>query len=145
MAEIQRQIGISAVNAAVISRLKTDANTIAYAAKIFNNVPTGTAMPYIHVTGYLDRPSAMFGSRDDVPEDVSFQVHVWHGGLGDSYCADLMNLICQALTGTALTITGYTNLYKCELEYCDIILDTTEPTVPVRHGVCRFLLRICPG
>jgi hypothetical protein len=145
MAEITRQVGISAVNSAVISRLKTDANTIAYVAKIFNNVVKDTAMPYIHVTGYICRPSAMFGSRDFAPEDVSFEVHVWHGSLGDKDCATIMNLVSKALTNSALSITGYTNLYKCEMGYCNILIDTTEPATPVRHGVLRFMLRICPN
>ena len=144
MAEQLRAIGISAVNTAVIKRLKEDAYTIAYVAKIFNNVPTGTAMPYLHVTGYMDRPSAMFGSRDFAPEDVSFAVHVWSGSLGDKDCADIMNLVTKALTGTALSITGYSTLYNASLDFADILIDTTEPLTPVRHGVCRFILRICP-
>ena len=144
MAEQLRAIGISAVNTAVIKRLKEDAYTIAYAAKVFNNVPTGTAFPYLHVSGYMDRPSAMFGSRDFAPEDVSFQVHVWDATLGDKNCADIMNLVTKALTNSALSITGYTNLYNASLDFCDILIDTTEPLTPVRHGVCRFILRICP-
>jgi hypothetical protein len=144
MSEITRQIGISACNTAIIKRLKEDANTIAYVAKIFNNVPTGTAMPYLHVTGYMDRPSAMFGSRDFAPEDVSFAVHVWSGSLGDKDCADIMNLVTKALTNSALSITGYTTNFNASLDFADILIDTTEPLTPVRHGVCRFILRICP-
>ena len=144
MTEITRQIGIAAVNTAVIARLKADAYTIAYAAKIFNHVPTGTAMPYIHATNYMCRPSAMLGSRDFAPEDVSFQVHVWDASLGDTACANIMNLVTKALTNSALSITGYANLYNCQLDFADIIIDTTEPTTPVRHGVTRFILRICP-
>lgn len=144
MAEITRKIGISAVNSAVVTRLKTNALTIAYAAKIFNHVPAGTAMPYIHVMGYLSRPSAMFASRDFAPEDISFEVHVWSDYRGDKEAADLMDLICQALTGTAISVAGYTNLYKCAMDYSNIMTDNAEPTQPVRHGICRFLLRICP-
>jgi hypothetical protein len=144
MAEQLRQVGIAAVNTAVVARLKADAYTIAYAAKVFNNVPSGTKMPYLHCTGYMDRPSAMFGSRDFAPEDVSFQVHVWDATLGDTACANIMNLVTKALTGTALSITGYTNLYNASLDFADVLIDTTEPLTPVRHGVCRFLLRVCP-
>ncbi len=147
MAEITRKIGIDAVNTAVITRLKTDANTIAYAAKIFNNVPgtpSAPAMPYIHVTGYLDRPSAMFSSRDFAPEDVSFQAHVWSEYAGDKEAATYMDNICRALTNAALSITGYTTLYNCVLEFADILTDNAEPARPVRHGVLRFLIRVCP-
>lgn len=145
MAEILRAIGISAVNTAVVKRLKEDAYTIAYAAKIFNNVPTGTAMPYLHCTSYMDRPSAMFGSRDFAPEDVSFAVHVWDATLGDTACADIMNLVTKALTGTKLSITGYTTNYNASLDFADILIDTTEPLTPVRHGICRFILRVSPN
>jgi len=144
MPEIIRQIGISAVNTAVVTRLKTDANTLAYATKIFNNVVTGTVMPYIHVTGYMDRPSAMFASRDYTPEEVSFQVHVWSSYAGDKEAADIMNLISKALTATAIAVMPYTNLYKCSLGFADILIDNTNPATPVRHGVLRFNLHICP-
>ena len=145
MSEVIRQVGISAVNTAVIKRLKEDAYTIAYAAKVFNNVPTGTSFPYLHVTGYMDRPSAMFGSRDFAPEDVSFQVHVWDASLGDTACANIMSLVCKALTGTRLSITGYSTLYNAVLEYSDVLIDDTVPTAICRHGVLRFLLRVCPS
>ena len=145
MSEITRQIGISAVLAAVISRLKTDANTIAYAAKIFNNVPTGTAMPYIRVGEFLDRPSIMFGSRDFAPEDVAFHVHVWDSSLGDKNCADIMSLVCKAITGTRFSVTGYATLYNAVLEYSDVTVDDTVPTAICRHGVLRFILRVCPS
>jgi hypothetical protein len=146
MAEITRQIGISAVLTAVITRLKTDANTIAYAAKIFNNVPTSTAMPYIRVGEFLDRPSIMFGSRDFAPEDISFQVHVWTGpsDLGDTAAANIMSLVCKAITGTRLSVTGYSTLYNAVLEYSDVLVDDTNPSAICRHGVLRFILRVCP-
>jgi hypothetical protein len=144
MTDITQQIGISAVQAAVVTRIKADSNTIAYAAKIFNNVPTGTAMPYLHVTGLMCRKSAMFGSRDFAPEDVSFQVHVWSEYAGDKEAADIMNLVSKALTNSALSVTGYTNLYNCRLDYADIMTDTTDANTPIRHGVCRFALHICP-
>jgi hypothetical protein len=145
VSEITRQIGITAVLAAVISRLKTDALTIAYAAKIFNNVPGGSAMPYIRVGEFLDRPSAMFGSRDFAPEDVSFQVHVWSNYAGDYEAANLMSLICKAITGTRLSITGYSTLYNAVLEYSDVLIDDTVPTAICRHGILRFILRVCPS
>ena len=145
MSEITRQIGISAVLAAVISRLKTDANTIAYAAKIFNNVPIGTAMPYIRVGEFLDRPSAMFGSRDFAPEDVSFQVHVWSSYQGDKEAADIASLVCKAITGTRFSVTGYATLYNAVLEYSDIMVDDSVPDAVCRHGVMRFILRVCPS
>lgn len=144
MAEITRKIGISAVNTSVVTRLKTDSNTIAYVAKIFNNVPNGTAMPFVHVTGYLDRPSAMFASRDFAPEDVSLQVHVWSDYAGDYEAATYMDNICRALTNARLSVEGYTNLYNAVLEYSDILIDNSEPSRPVRHGVLRFLIRVCP-
>jgi hypothetical protein len=145
MSEITRQVGIAAVLSAVISRLKTDALTIAYAAKIFNNVPTGTAMPYIRVGEFLDRPSAMFSSRDFAPEDVAFHVHVWDASLGDTAAANIMSLVCKAITGTRFSITGYATLYNAVLEYSDVTVDDSVPTAICRHGVLRFILRVCPS
>ena len=86
----------------------------------------------------------MFGSRDFAPEDVSFQVHVWSDYAGDKEAADIMNLVSKALTNSALSVTGYTNLYNCRLDYADIMTDTTDANNLIRHGVCRFMLHICP-
>lgn len=139
-----RKIGISAVLAAVYTRLTTSSYLTAYASKIYDFVPDGTGMPYIQFGDPLDRPSAMFGSRNFEPEDIAFQVHVWSSYQGDKECGDIMKLVCQAIESASLAITGYTTLYNARLDFSEIFVDDTEPAKPVRHGVLRFIIRVCP-
>lgn len=141
-----RQIGISAVLAAVYKRLTESAYMAGYTAKVYNFVPDGTAMPYIRFGDTLDRPSAMFGSRDFEPEDISFQVHVWSSAQGDKECATIMSAACQALESSSLAMTGtsYVTLYNARLDFSEIFVDDTEPARVCRHGVLRFIIRVCP-
>lgn len=139
-----RQIGISAVLAAVNTRLTTSTYMTGYTAKVFNFVPDGTAMPYIRFGDPLDRRDAMFASRDFEPEDVAFQVHVWSNAQGDKEAGDIMKLVCQAIESASLSITGYSTLYNARLDFSEIFVDDTEPAKPVRHGALRFIVRICP-
>jgi len=139
-----RQIGISAVGAAVYTCLTTSAYMTGYTTIVYNFVPEGTDMPYIRFGDFMDRRSAMFGSRDFAPEDIAFMVHVFSNYQGDKECGDIMSAVTKALTATALSITGYSTLYNCELDYSDVMVDDSEPAQPCRHGILRFLIRVCP-
>ena len=136
MAEITQRIGISPLLAAIYTRLTTNANTSGY--RIYNHAPDSAALPYIVFGEALDRPSAMFSSRDCKPEEIPVMFHIWSEAHGDKDCAEYMDNIGKALTASALSITGFTNLYNAVLEYAEILVDTTEPTRPVRHGVMRW-------
>lgn len=129
---------------AVYSRLTTHASTLAYT--FLNHVPPGTAFPY-HVIG---RPmgvrSAEYETRDTEAEDNAFQIDTWMdktSGAGDKACADRMNNIIQALTGSALSVTGY-NAIHLTLDYSDIMLDPANPELEIRHGILRFRMQMSP-
>lgn len=139
-----RELGFTDLMTAVYSRLTTYALTLAYS--FFNHVPKGTAYPY-HVIG---RPTgvynAMYSTRDTEAEDNAFQVDSWvskTSGKGDKACADMQNNIVQALTSSALSITGYNNIYL-NLDYADILLDPENPELLLRHGILRFRIDMAP-
>jgi len=133
-----RKLGFSALLTAVYGRLTTHALTLAYA--FYNNVPKNTAYPY-HVIGKpMGVISAEFDNRDVAVEDNAFQIDSWvdkTSGSGDKACADMMNNIIQALTSSALSITGYGNV-RLLLDYSDIMLDPENPELLLRHGILRF-------
>lgn len=133
-----QKIGTSAILAAVYTRLTTSAYMSGYTSKVYNNVPDTTAMPYIRIGEPMVRQSALFGNRDTMPEECVFTVHVWSSYMGDKEAADILTAVSQALTASALSITGYTTLFPVELEYSDVMVDDAEPAHPVRHGVGRF-------
>lgn len=140
-----RKLGFSALMTAVYARLTTNILTSAYA--FYNRVPPNTAYPY-HVIGKpMGVRSARFETRDTEAEDNAFQIDTWMdktSGLGDKACSDRMNNIIQALTGTALTITGY-NAIHFYLDYSDIMLDPDHPELELRHGICRFRQDMSPA
>jgi hypothetical protein len=139
-----RQIGISAVEAAVYTRLTTSAYMTGYTTKVYNFVPDGTAMPYIRFGDAIDGRDSMFSSRDNAPEEIAFNVHVWSNYAGDKEAGDIMTVVCQALESSDLSVTGYSTLWNARLDYSEIMIDDTEPARPVRHGVMRFIIRVCP-
>jgi len=133
---VTRKIGSAALLKAYYTRLTTHANTSSYST--YNFVPRDTSMPYIQFGAPTGVRSAMFSSDDEAAQENAVTVHVWSAYKGDKECAEMMDNIAQAMTSTALTITGYTDIL-CLLDYHEIILDDTEPENPVRHGVIRFV------
>ena len=133
-----RKLGFSALMTAVYSRLTTHALTLTYA--FYNSVPDNTSYPY-HVIGKpMGVRSAAYETRDTMAEDNAFQIDSWMdktSGKGNKACADRMNNITQALTSSALSITGYNAIYLY-LDYSDIMLDPDHPELLLRHGVLRF-------
>ena len=133
-----RKLGFTVLLTAVYGRLTTHALTSAYT--FYNHVPENTPYPY-HVIGKpMGVRSVEFTSRDYEVEDNAFQIDSWvdkTSGKGDKACADMQNNIIQALTSSALSITGYSSI-RLLLDYVDIVLDPENPELLLRHGILRF-------
>lgn len=130
-----RKIGFDMLLQAVYTRLTTDGLTSGY--KVYNFVPPNTSFPYISFGSAIGGRSASLGATDIEGEDNVFHVHVWSDYKGDEQVNQYLDNICQALTGSALTITGYTPVLFL-LDFTDVIVDDTEPAKLIRHGVARF-------
>lgn len=133
-----RKLGFSDLMTAVYSRLTTHILTNAYA--FFNHVPKNTAYPYHAIGKLMGIRSPEFTNRDIEVEQNVFQIDSWAdktSGQGDKACADMQNNIIQALTSSALSITGYASP-RLLLDYADIILDPENPELLLRHGILRF-------
>jgi len=130
---------------ALYTRLTTHALTSAYT--FTNHAERDLGMPY-HVIGRpMVAESLPYSTRDTAAEDIVVQIDSWldeTSGLGDKPCADMQNSICQALTSSALSITGY-NFVSVHLDYSDIITDSTDNTERTKHGIMRFRFQISPS
>jgi hypothetical protein len=128
------KIGMSALLAAVYTRLTTDALTSAY--RTYNYIPSTAAFPYVAIGGALWGKSASWTSSDIKGEDLVLHFHVWSSYQGDKEAGDMLNNIAQALTATDLNITGYTTL-KGIADFSQVLVDDTNAGQLLRHGVLR--------
>lgn len=139
-----RKLGFTALLTAVYSRLTTHALTNTYTFR--NYVKRSDAMPY-HVIGKpKGHESLSYKTRDTEAEENIIQIDSWvdeTSGKGDKPCLGMMNNIIQAITGTALTITGYSNP-DVFLDYSDILEDDTEPGKIIYHGIIRLRFEMAP-
>ena len=131
---------------ALYTRLTTHASTSAYT--FTNHADRDQAMPY-HVIGKaMCTESLSFTTRDTEAEEIMIQIDSWFdedSGLGDKACADAQNNIAQAITSSALAITGYYDSISAKLDYADIITDPTDETEKTKHGITRFRFQISPS
>ncbi len=139
-----RKLGFTALMTVLYSRLTGHALTNTYV--FYNHVPIDASFPY-HVIGKpAGNESASYKTRDTEAEENIIQIDSWfdeESGRGDKACADAMDNIIQAITGAALTITGYSNP-DVFLDYSDILKDDTEPGKIFRHGIMRFRFEMAP-
>ena len=139
-----RKLGFSAFVTAVYTRLTTHILTSGYS--FYNHVPDNTAYPYHAIGRIMGTRSAEYETRDTEAEENVFQIDSWvdrTSGLGDKACADMQNNIIQALTSSALSITGYNSIHLY-LDYAGVILDPENPELGLRHGILRFRQGMSP-
>jgi len=144
-----RKLGFTALMKMIYLRLQIeDATTKKY--HFYNYVPRTAVRPYHVIQNPRGIRSLSFTTRNTEAEDNAVEVHTWMdetSGQGDKPCSDRMNEIAQAITSSALTITGlgYFAPMRAILEYSEIIRDTTEPSLDVRHGIQRFRFEMVPS
>ena len=133
-----RTLGFSVLLKAVYTRLTTHANTSAYT--FYNAVPDNASMPYIVITNPMGVRAPTLSCDDIAGEANVFHLHIWTPPTseGDKAVGDIMNNCAQALSSSALSITGYTDVLKPQLEFAEIVKDDTVASSPVWHGIMRF-------
>ena len=131
-----RKIGEYVLIKAVYDRLKAHDDTKDYS--IYNNVPDDAEMPFIRVGDATGTRSAQLGAQDIEGEENAVTVHAWSDYQGDKEVAQMKDNATQAITSSALTIAGYTNVIFL-LDAHNTIIDDTEPAHVVRHGWIRFI------
>lgn len=132
-----RYLGFTELMNAVYTRLTTSAYTSAYT--IYNYVPTFTqAMFYITFGSPIGGRSASFGNRDQQVEENVIMINIWSDYPGDKEANNIMMNVMKAMTGSNLSLAGYGTPAMLLYEYGEVVVDTSESAVPIRHGVMRF-------
>jgi len=140
-----RKVGFSPLEAAVYTRLTTHASTSSYS--VYSHVPPNASPPYIKIGGFSGTRSESFGNRDEDVEDNMFALDIWGDSehMGNKQVAEMMNNATIAITSSDLSITGYDAPPRCLLDFSEIMLDETEPSEPIYHGILRFRLDMNPS
>lgn len=125
-------IGLFELQEAVYARLNND-NTLTntYGAGVYDEVPEGTATPYITL-GY--GTAIDFSTKDVDGGEFTMQIHVWSEYRGAKECKQIMDRIHELMHNHSLSVTGY-NLINLRFEFSDILRD---PDGLTRHGIMRF-------
>ena len=131
-----RKIGFLALEKAIGGRIKSNALTSGYTT-YYNYIPDNATLPYIQIGGPIGTRSASLGACDIEGQDNLVTIHIWSDYKGETEVLGMMDNICQAVTGTALSITGYSNVLLL-LDYTDVIRDDSNPIQIIFHGIVRF-------
>jgi hypothetical protein len=141
-----RKLGLSALMAAVYTRLANDADIVtSVSTRVYNYAPRDTAFPFVTFDSPIGTESARISTRDTEGESNVFTVHVWSDEAGDKQCADILGHVVDAIMGTALSITGYNTPFDVALDYSDVMRDDSDATRIVFHGVARFRVEMKPA
>ena len=137
------KFGVVELIAALYTRLTTDALTSTYTVYQAGSVPLSPSpeFPYVTIGGLLGGKSGGFTSRDIKGEDLVIHAHVWSDAGKDDEAGDMMDNIIQAVTGTDLSLTGYTTLIGIH-DFSQLMIDDTDPSRLLRHGVIRFRFQV---
>ena len=109
----------------------TDISGTSIATKVYDDVPEGTAYPYI-VLG--EETAIPVGAKDTDGHEHTLTFHVWSQYRGRKEIKQIMQQIYTILHNVAISITGAT-LVNIRHEFERTLLESDGIT---RHGVIRF-------
>tara|TARA_R100001460_G_scaffold6862_2_gene17711 strand:+ start:679 stop:1089 length:411 start_codon:yes stop_codon:yes gene_type:complete len=109
----------------------TDISGTSITSKVFDDVPEGTAYPYV-VIG--EETAIPVGAKDTDGHEHTLTFHVWSQYRGRKEIKQIMQQIYTLLHNVAISITGAT-LVNIRHEFERTLLESDGIT---RHGVIRF-------
>ena len=109
----------------------TDISGTSITSKVFDDVPEGTAYPYV-VIG--EETAIPVGAKDTDGHEHTLTFHVWSQYRGRKEIKQIMQQIYTLLHNVAISITGAT-LVNIRHEFERTLLESDGIT---RHGVVRF-------
>lgn len=128
---------IGALVPAVVNRLlATGGVTALVGTRVHDGeAPAGTARPYIVVADPTAVPGEVLGRAG---RRATVTVHVWSEYRGSTQALGIADAVEAALTGTALTVTGYATT-RLRLEFATVLVESeTERHAVLRFGVLGF-------
>ena len=109
----------------------TDVAGTSITDKVFDDVPEGTAYPYV-VIG--EETSQNVGTKDKDANEHTLTIHVWSQYRGRKEIKEIMSEIYTSLHNSDITLSG-ASLVNIRHEFEQTLLEADGIT---RHGVMRF-------
>tara|TARA_B100000524_G_C23416646_1_gene286345 strand:- start:75 stop:485 length:411 start_codon:yes stop_codon:yes gene_type:complete len=121
----------TAIYSTLTSGTLTDISGTSITSKVYDDVPEGTAYPYIVIGEETAIPT---GAKDTDGHEHTLTFHVWSQYRGRKEIKQIMEQIYTILHNVAISITGAT-LVNIRHEFERTLLESDGIT---RHGVIRF-------
>lgn len=107
------------IKIAIIDALKADAPLMASITGVYENVPQGTAYPYIAIGSMTEVKFNFFGQ---LGKEATLTLHVWSQHAGSKEALGITDMINAILDGAPLAVTGF-YLILCEHEITNTLVD----------------------
>jgi hypothetical protein len=136
-------ISFYALQAALYALLTADPRTAGY--RIYDDIPPSVVFPFARVATPQGARSVQFCAQDVWAEDVLMTIDIFSEFPNNSECETMMANISQVISqsGASLSVSGWT-VILCLIDFFHIVIDATEPTHPVRHGILRYRFHMEP-
>lgn len=126
---------LTETQAAMYARLTGDGTLMARVTGIYENVPEGTAMPYVVLGLATEVPANAFGGTDG--REVTHTLHVWTTNADSDTGKLIVGDLNRLLDHQTLTLTGAAANVLCEYEYGESLPD---PDGLSRQHIVRYRL-----
>lgn len=99
---------------------------------VFDDVPAGTAMPYVVIGDDTQLPD---DTKTSLGFDMTVTLHVWSDATdGRREAKQLLGEIYDELHDADLTVTGFDAVY-CSFEFSETVPDIDDK---ITHGLARY-------
>jgi hypothetical protein len=126
-----------ALQQSIFAALTADAalTTLLGGARIYDDVPQGTGLPYLTLGHTTERDWSTGGDPDtDDGREHILTLHVWSDAKGKKQTHDIIGAIRSALHDQTLTLTGH-RLVNLRHEFSEARRNPDGETI---HGLARF-------
>jgi len=120
------------VQRAVYAALTADTELMESVTGVYDDVPEGTAYPYVRIGEALETPDNTHGAFG---RQTVLIIHVWSEYRGFAETTDIAGRVVSLLDHQPLTIAGHHHVVT-KYEFGQTLDDPDRPAL--RHGVLRF-------
>ena len=124
------------LQAAIYTRLTTDAAITAKVTGVFDDVTPGQAYPYVTLG---EDTSADGGTKTFDSEEITKTLHAWSRYDGKKEAQDILSLVLESITREPLLLGGGFSVHFSQLKMLQVFTDEDGIT---RHGVMRLRFRV---
>lgn len=114
---------------AIYARLSSDPALKILVSGVYDEVPDGAKMPYVHIGDETTNP---YDTKTNYGEDATITLHVFSLGPGKVQAKTIMNVVLQSMTATPLVISGFV-VEGVEKDFMEVFHDGSS-----YHGIVRF-------